>query len=62
VAEKREGNELPKIVYKYETGDYFGELALINNEPRQASIRAVTSAKLAYVTSEGFKRVFGTIT
>jgi CRP-like cAMP-binding protein len=24
VAEKSEGHELPKIVYKYEEGDYFG--------------------------------------
>lgn len=53
---------MPKIVYKYEEGDYFGELALINNEPRQASIRALTAAKVAYVTSLGFKRVFGGIT
>jgi cAMP-dependent protein kinase regulator len=53
---------LAQIVYTFEEGDYFGELALINNEPRQASIRALTPAKVAYVTSLGFKRVFGGIT
>jgi len=37
-------------------------LALINNEPRQASIRALTPVKVVYVTSLGFKRVFGGVT
>jgi cAMP-dependent protein kinase regulator len=61
VAEKQEGNELPKIVFRYEQGDYFGELALLNNSPRQASVKAITPAKVAVVSREGFKRVFGHI-
>jgi CRP-like cAMP-binding protein len=48
-------------VYKYIQGDYFGELALLNHEPRQASIKAMTSCKLAAVTSLGFQRVFGAV-
>lgn len=44
---------------EYKEGDYFGELALINHESRQASVKAVSKVKLAYVTREGFKRVFG---
>ena len=38
------------IVMNYEEGSYFGELALINNEPRQASVKAVSEVKLAYVS------------
>jgi len=30
----------PKIVKSYQKGDFFGELALIKNEPRAASIIA----------------------
>lgn len=30
--------EAAKEVYAYKSGDYFGELALLNNKPRQASI------------------------
>ena len=43
----------------YQQGDYFGQLALINNEPRKASVKTITKAKVACVTREGFKRVFG---
>jgi cAMP-dependent protein kinase regulator len=48
-AEKKIDNQdIP--VMKYREGDYFGELALINNEPRQASVKAVSNVKLAWVS------------
>lgn len=34
--------EDPKVVKTYKTGDYFGELALLRNEPRAANIIAST--------------------
>lgn len=61
VAEKQEGKELPKIVMRYEAGDYFGEVALLKNCRRMASVKAITGAKVAVVSREGFKRVFGHI-
>ncbi|CAF0859664.1 unnamed protein product [Didymodactylos carnosus] len=40
-------------------GDYFGELALVNNEPRSATVKARTKAKLAYLEVESFERLMG---
>lgn len=34
------------IVFKYKEKEYFGEIALMKNTVRQASIRAVTKCKL----------------
>lgn len=33
---------LNKMVYAYKKGDYFGEIALLKNVPRQASIKTLT--------------------
>jgi CRP-like cAMP-binding protein len=30
------------MVYAYKKGDYFGEIALLKNVPRQASIKTLT--------------------
>jgi len=40
---------------KYGVGDYFGELALLNNEPRAASIIAITDCKVVSIDGESFK-------
>ena len=47
------------MVWQYAEGDFFGELALINNSPRQASIKAKSLVKLACISRDEFKRVFG---
>jgi len=49
----KEGQE----VMKYSSGDYFGELALIRNQPRAATITAKGEAKLLSVDSRSFKRL-----
>ncbi len=38
---------------------YFGELALLKNIPRQASIIAKTDIKVAFIDRNAFKRLLG---
>jgi len=40
-------------------GDYFGELALLNDAPRAASIIAKDDVKVAFLDKEGFQRLLG---
>lgn len=50
VAEKKkEDDEFPKIVYQYKEGDYFGELALLHDQPRQASVKTIGKAQIARI-------------
>lgn len=44
-------------VMQYASGDYFGELALIRNQPRAATVTAKKEAKLLSVDSRSFKRL-----
>jgi len=44
-------------VMAYSAGDYFGELALLRNQPRAATITAKGSAKLLSIDSRSFKRL-----
>ncbi len=41
----------------FKEGDYFGEIALLNDTPRQASVKAVTKCTLVYLTQDVFKRI-----
>ena len=62
VAEKLEkGDELPRNVYSYKAGDYFGELSLIHDVGRQASIKAISRVRLASIERETFKRLLGSL-
>jgi CRP-like cAMP-binding protein len=44
-----------------ETGDTFGEMALIRNKPRLATIKSTTFCIFATLTKENFNKVFSTI-
>ena len=46
-------------VMKYEPGQYFGELALIKNEPRAANVIAVNELKCLTLDRHSFKRLLG---
>ena len=56
----KEGEEA-KEVAKYKPGDYFGERALLINEPRAANVIAVTDAMLVSLDRHSFKRLMGPI-
>ncbi|KAI5058232.1 hypothetical protein GOP47_0026402 [Adiantum capillus-veneris] len=47
------------VVKKYKRGDYFGELALLNDKPRAATVIAVTKCKCVSIDRRSFKRLFG---
>ena len=48
-----------KEVMKYKPGDYFGELALLKNEPRAASVLAKTNLIVMKLDRNSFKRLIG---
>jgi cAMP-dependent protein kinase regulator len=48
-------------VFDYNKGGIFGELALIRNEPRAASVVAKTNCKLLTLDRMSFKRLLGPI-
>ena len=60
VAEKQQGDTCKKV-FQYEVGDYFGEIALIKNTVRQASIRTETDCRLMSIDRDSFKRLIGPI-
>lgn len=44
-------------VMKYSSGDYFGELALINNKPRAATVTAKGNCRMLSIHATAFKRL-----
>ncbi|KAJ9643573.1 hypothetical protein H2201_007946 [Coniosporium apollinis] len=50
-----------KPVHRYKKGDYFGELALLNDKPRAASVVSKTEVKVATLSKDGFQRLLGPV-
>lgn len=48
-------------VNRYDKGDYFGELALLNDAPRAASVVSKSEVKLATLGKHGFQRLLGPV-
>jgi len=55
------GKSQEEVVMKYEKSKYFGELALIKNEPRAATITAKSDCRLLCLDRLAFKRLLGPI-
>lgn len=55
-----EGQEAQEV-FSYQPGGYFGELALIKNEPRAANIVAKTDCVVLSLDRKSFKRLLGPI-
>ena len=53
----KEGEE--KVVFEYKENDYFGELALLRDEPRAASIIATSKLRVCSIERDVFKRLMG---
>ncbi|KAH0536741.1 hypothetical protein FGG08_006413 [Glutinoglossum americanum] len=49
------------LVTSYKKGGYFGELALLNDAPRAASVVAKTDVKVATLDKDGFQRLLGSV-
>ncbi|KAF2196469.1 camp-dependent protein kinase-like protein regulatory subunit [Delitschia confertaspora ATCC 74209] len=52
---------IDKAVNRYKKGDYFGELALLNDAPRAASVISTTEVKVATLGKNGFQRLLGPV-
>ena len=50
-----------KAVNRYKKGDYFGELALLNDAPRAASVISTKEVKVATLGKDGFQRLLGPV-
>ncbi len=57
---KRGAND-GRPVREYTKGDYFGELALLNDAPRAASVVSATEVKVAMLGKDGFQRLLGPV-
>lgn len=57
--EAKKTSDSGEQVIQLKEGDYFGELSLLNNEPRAASVNALTDVKLLTLDRRAFNRLLG---
>lgn len=61
VATKRMPGQPAKRIAEYKEGDYFGERALLKNEPRAANIVATSDLQVTLLDRKSFRRLLGPI-
>ena len=60
-AEAYKRDDGPGPVKHYKKGDYFGELALLDDKPRAASVISKGEVKVATLAKDGFQRLLGPV-
>ena len=50
-----------RVIHTYKKGDFFGELALLDDKPRAASVVSIDEVKVATLGKEGFLRLLGPV-
>jgi len=53
--------QLPTEISRFGPGDYFGEVSLLHNEPRDANVIALTDTTVVSLDRKSFKRLLGPI-
>jgi membrane protein YdbS with pleckstrin-like domain len=54
---RKEENDIPHLLNYHAVGDFFGELAPLNNAPRAANVDAVDDVELVAFDQDGFERI-----
>ena len=61
VAQKESKEGDTQVVYRYKSGDYFGELALLSDVCRQATVKTVSDCVLFSIDRDSFLRLLGSL-
>lgn len=59
VAVKTFDNDVTEEVFNYKEGEYFGELALMKDEPRAATVKTIQDCTFLTLERNTFKRLLG---
>ncbi|NIA01857.1 MAG: cyclic nucleotide-binding domain-containing protein [Nitrospirae bacterium] len=58
--EPKEEGDLPKNIAEITNGGFFGEMALISEQPRNASAKALVDSEVFILSKEDFKKLLDT--
>lgn len=58
----KEEGDLPVKIAEISTGGFFGEMALVSNLPRNASVRALEESEVFILSKDDFKKLLDTNT